>query len=83
MEQEPQVTKSSAKENAPLGVRFLLCLAELSKNLVRVLMRAKLVLEREIMAQKEQQSQKNTKKAPAKSLKEKRADKQAKAADKK
>ena len=31
------------------------------------------------MAQKEQQSQKNTKKAPAKSLKEKRADKQAKA----
>ena len=52
-------------------------------NLVRVLIRAKLVLEREIMAQKEQQSQKNTKKAPAKSLKEKRADKQAKAADKK
>jgi hypothetical protein len=41
------------------------------------------VLERNIMAQKEQQSQKNTKKAPAKSLKEKRADKQAKAADKK
>ena len=50
---------------------------------VRVLTRAKLVLEKEIMAQKEQQSQKNTKKAPAKSLKEKRADKQAKAADKK
>jgi hypothetical protein len=42
-----------------------------------------LVRERIIMAQKEQQSQKNTKKAPAKSLKEKRADKQAKAADKK
>lgn len=54
-----------------------------SSNLVRVLIRAKSVLEREIMAQKEQQSQKNTKKAPAKSLKEKRADKQAKAADKK
>mgnify|MGYP006159917725 CR=1 FL=1 len=53
-----------------------------SSNLVRVLIRAKSVLEREIMAQKEQQSQKNTKKAPAKSLKEKRADKQAKAADK-
>ena len=34
------------------------------------------------MAQKEQQSQKNTKKAPAKTLKEKRADMQAKAADK-
>ena len=50
---------------------------------VTVLLRARLVLEREIMAQKEQQSQKNTKKAPAKSLKEKRADKQAKAADKK
>jgi hypothetical protein len=30
------------------------------------------------MAQKEQKSQKNTKKAPAKSLKEKRLDKQAK-----
>jgi len=52
-------------------------------TVVRVLTRAKVVLEREIMAQKEQQSQKNTKKAPAKSLKEKRADKQAKAADKK
>ncbi len=52
-------------------------------SVVRVLTRAKLVLEKEIMAQKEQQSQKNTKKAPAKSLKEKRADKQAKAADKK
>jgi hypothetical protein len=52
-------------------------------KVVRVLTRAKLVLERDIMAQKEQQSQKNTKKAPAKSLKEKRADKQAKAADKK
>ena len=52
-------------------------------KVVRVLTRAKVVLEREIMAQKEQQSQKNTKKAPAKSLKEKRADKQAKAADKK
>jgi len=52
-------------------------------KVVRVLTRAKLALEREIMAQKEQQSQKNTKKAPAKSLKEKRADKQAKAADKK
>lgn len=52
-------------------------------KVVRVLTRAKSVLEREIMAQKEQQSQKNTKKAPAKSLKEKRLDKQAKAADKK
>ena len=52
-------------------------------KVVRVLTRAKSVLERVIMAQKEQQSQKNTKKAPAKSLKEKRADKQAKAADKK
>jgi hypothetical protein len=31
------------------------------------------------MAQKEQKAQKNTKKAPAKSLKEKRLDKQAKA----
>ncbi|CAB4604806.1 unannotated protein [freshwater metagenome] len=30
------------------------------------------------MAQKEQKAQKNTKKAPAKSLKEKRLDKQAK-----
>jgi hypothetical protein len=58
-------------------------LADHRANLVRVLIRAKSVLEREIMAQKEQQSQKNTKKAPAKSLKEKRADKQAKAADKK
>jgi hypothetical protein len=38
-------------------------------KVVRVLTRAKSVLEREIMAQKEQQSQKNTKKAPAKSLK--------------
>ena len=55
----------------------------IQSKVVRVLTRAKLVLEREIMAQKEQQSQKNTKKAPAKSLKEKRADKQAKAADKK
>ena len=63
-------------------MRFLVCLAAHQINLVRVLIRAKLVLEREIMAQKEQQSQKNTKKAPAKSLKEKRADKQAKAADK-
>jgi hypothetical protein len=35
------------------------------------------------MAQKEQQSQKNTKKAPAKSLKEKRLYKQAKAGNKK
>ena len=40
-------------------------------------------LEEEIMAQKEQQSQKNTKKAPAKNLKEKRLEKQAKAASKK
>jgi hypothetical protein len=39
--------------------------------------------EEEIMAQKEQQSQKNTKKAPAKNLKEKRLEKQAKAASKK
>jgi hypothetical protein len=58
-------------------------IAPIQPKVVRVLTRAKLVLEREIMAQKEQQSQKNTKKAPAKSLKEKRADKQAKAADKK
>jgi hypothetical protein len=57
-------------------------IAAIQPKVVRVLTRAKLVLEREIMAQKEQQSQKNTKKAPAKSLKEKRADKQAKAADK-
>ena len=57
-------------------------IAPIWAKVVRVLTRAKLVLEREIMAQKEQQSQKNTKKAPAKSLKEKRADKQAKAADK-
>jgi hypothetical protein len=35
------------------------------------------------MAQKEQQSQKNVKKAPAKNLKEKRADKAAKADSKK
>jgi hypothetical protein len=56
---------------------------DLSTIEVRVLIRAKSALEKEIMAQKEQQSQKNTKKAPAKSLKEKRADKQAKAADKK
>jgi hypothetical protein len=35
------------------------------------------------MAQKEQKPQKNTKKAPAKNLKEKRLDKQAKAANKK
>ena len=58
-------------------------IAFILKMVVRVLTGAKAVLEREIMAQKEQQSQKNTKKAPAKSLKEKRADKQAKAADKK
>jgi hypothetical protein len=65
---------------------FLVAIASIVANwgkVVRVLTRAKLALEREIMAQKEQQSQKNTKKAPAKSLKEKRADKQAKAADKK
>jgi hypothetical protein len=35
------------------------------------------------MAQKEQQSQKNVKKAPAKNLKEKRAEKQTKADSKK
>ncbi len=35
------------------------------------------------MAQKEQKGQKNTKKAPAKSLKEKRLDKQAKSESKK
>ena len=35
------------------------------------------------MAQKEQQSQKNTKKAPAKNLKEKRAEKATKADSKK
>jgi hypothetical protein len=35
------------------------------------------------MAQKEQQSQKNVKKAPAKNLKEKRLEKQAKAESKK
>jgi hypothetical protein len=35
------------------------------------------------MAQKEQKPQKNNKKAPAKNLKEKRLDKQAKAASKK
>jgi hypothetical protein len=39
--------------------------------------------EEEIMAQKEQKPQKNNKKAPAKNLKEKRLDKQAKAANKK
>jgi hypothetical protein len=37
----------------------------------------------EIMAQKEQKPQKNNKKAPAKNLKEKRLEKQAKAASKK
>jgi hypothetical protein len=62
---------------------FIASIAANRAKVVRVLTRAKAVLEREIMAQKEQQSQKNTKKAPAKSLKEKRADKQAKAADKK
>jgi hypothetical protein len=61
----------------------LVASAPIAGGEVTVLLRARLVLEREIMAQKEQQSQKNTKKAPAKSLKEKRADKQAKAADKK
>lgn len=35
------------------------------------------------MAQKEQKAQKNNKKTPAKNLKEKRLDKQAKAANKK
>jgi hypothetical protein len=39
--------------------------------------------EEEVMAQKEQKPQKNNKKAPAKNLKEKRLDKQAKAANKK
>jgi hypothetical protein len=39
--------------------------------------------EEEIMAQKEQKPQKNNKKAPAKNLKEKRLEKQAKAANKK
>jgi hypothetical protein len=39
--------------------------------------------EEESMAQKEQKPQKNNKKAPAKNLKEKRLDKQAKAANKK
>jgi hypothetical protein len=39
--------------------------------------------EEEIMAQKEQKPQKNNKKAPAKNLKEKRLDKQAKAENKK
>jgi hypothetical protein len=39
--------------------------------------------EEEIMAQKEQKPQKNNKKAPAKNLKEKRLEKQAKAASKK
>jgi hypothetical protein len=39
--------------------------------------------EEEVMAQKEQKPQKNNKKAPAKNLKEKRLDKQAKAASKK
>jgi hypothetical protein len=58
-------------------------LVNFSLERARVHLRAKLVLERVILAQKEQQSQKNTKKAPAKSLKEKRLDKQAKAADKK
>ena len=38
-----------------------------------------MALEREIMAQKEQKAQKNAKKAPAKTLKEKRIEKQAKA----
>jgi hypothetical protein len=39
--------------------------------------------EEEKMAQKEQKPQKNNKKAPAKNLKEKRLEKQAKAASKK